>query len=195
MNSLRLEKGIPLFGKDFTKDHSVLEVFGTDNKFIQLDEKQDFAGRDVLVKQKETGMLYNARGGFYGAEGGRLRFLKSYMISDDGLDTDPVGNEPIYLKGTDKCVGFTTSGSYGFNVCKSVGMAYGYDYRCPVLRSQGIEFQSQADLDNADMEVDILGKRRPFVWLEKPLFAAAGARDKMAKAAAAGGDGGVKQRA
>merc|ERR1719163_2474128 len=52
MNSFRIEKGVPLFGKDITKDHNALEA-GLD-RFIKLD-KGDFIGRDALKKVLEEG--------------------------------------------------------------------------------------------------------------------------------------------
>merc|ERR1712050_444382 len=53
MNSFRIEKGIPLFGKDITKDHNAWEA-GLD-RFVKLN-KGDFVGRDALVKAKAEGL-------------------------------------------------------------------------------------------------------------------------------------------
>merc|ERR1711975_213117 len=52
MNSFRIEKGVPLFGKDITKDHNALEA-GL-GRFVKFD-KGDFIGRDALLKVREDG--------------------------------------------------------------------------------------------------------------------------------------------
>merc|ERR1719478_1558610 len=52
MNSFRIEKGVPLFGKDITKDHNALEA-GL-SRFVKLD-KGDFIGREALLKLQEAG--------------------------------------------------------------------------------------------------------------------------------------------
>lgn len=102
MNTMRMEKGIPLFGKDFTKDHSALEA-GLE-RF--LDMKKDFIGKDALQAELK--------------KGGPKR--KLVMLEVDSDNVDCIGNEPIYVG--DKLVGFTTSGAFG-HVCHK-SLCYGY---------------------------------------------------------------------
>jgi len=102
MNTMRLEKGIPLFGKDFTKDHTALEA-GL-QRFLCMDK--DFIGKEAIKKEL--------------AQGGPKRRLA--MLEVDTENVDVVGNEPIYVGTT--CVGFTTSGAYGHMCHKSICFGY-----------------------------------------------------------------------
>merc|ERR1712232_356656 len=77
MNSFRIEKGVPLFGKDITKDHNAFEA-GLD-RFVKLD-KGDFIGRDALAKVKEAG-------------GPTRKLVKLEVTGADNVDV--VGNESI----------------------------------------------------------------------------------------------------
>lgn len=101
MNTMRMEKGIALFGKDFTKDHSALEA-GLD-RF--LDMKKEFVGKEALQAELQNG-----------------RKRKLVMLEVDSNDVDCIGNEPIYVG--DKLVGFTTSGAFG-HVCHK-SLCFGY---------------------------------------------------------------------
>jgi len=108
MNSFRIEKGVPLFGKDITKDHDAWEA-GLD-RFIKLD-KGDFVGRDALKKVKD--------------EGGPNRKMMKLEVVGAG-DLDCTGNEPLRCVETGKVVGFTTSGTWGCLANKSVLFGYVY---------------------------------------------------------------------
>jgi dimethylglycine dehydrogenase len=108
MNSFRIEKGVPLFGKDITKDHDAFEA-GLD-RFIKLD-KGDFIGRDALKKVKESG-------------GPTRKIMKLEVVGAGDLDC--TGNEPLRCAETGKVVGFTTSGTWGCLANKSVLFGYVY---------------------------------------------------------------------
>jgi len=109
MNSFRIEKGVPLFGKDITKDHNALEA-GLD-RFVKLD-KGEFIGRAALQAVRD--------------EGGPTR--KSVMLEVKvGADpVDVVGNESIRCPETGKVVGFTTSGTWGMLTDKSLALGFVY---------------------------------------------------------------------
>jgi dimethylglycine dehydrogenase len=108
MNSFRIEKGVPLFGKDITKDHDALES-GL-GRFVKLD-KGDFIGRDALLKvQKE----------------GNTRKAVKLEVAVGSDDVDCVGNEPIRCAETGKVVGFTTSGTWGCLSKKSLALGFVY---------------------------------------------------------------------
>merc|ERR1711979_118509 len=111
MNVFRIEKGVPLFGKDITKDHNAFEA-GLD-RFVKLD-KGDFIGRDALAKVKEAG-------------GPTRKLVKLEVVGADNVDV--VGNESIRCPETGEVVGFTTSGTWGCLSGKSValGVVYGPD--------------------------------------------------------------------
>jgi len=58
-DTLRFESKLPLYGHELTKDISPLEA--NLGYFIDL-EKDDFCGKDALVKQKENGIPRSLRG-------------------------------------------------------------------------------------------------------------------------------------
>jgi len=109
MNSFRIEKGVPLFGKDITKDHDAWEA-GL-HRFIKLD-KGDFIGREALAKIKDAGGPT------------RKLVMLEVMVGDEQVDC--TGNEPIRCPESGKVVGFTTSGVWGCMAGRSVALGYVY---------------------------------------------------------------------
>jgi len=109
MNSFRIEKGVPLFGKDITKDHDAYEA-GLD-RFIKL-EKGDFIGREALLKVKEAG--------------GPTRKMVKLEVAVGEEPVDCVGNEPIRCPSSGAVVGFTTSGTWGCLAGQSLALGYVY---------------------------------------------------------------------
>jgi len=107
MNSFRIEKGVPLFGKDITKDHDAWEA-GLD-RFVKLD-KGDFIGRGALKRIKDEGAV--------------TRKLVNLEVSVGSDAIDCVGNEPLRCVDTGKVVGFTTSGTPGLLSGKSLALGY-----------------------------------------------------------------------
>jgi dimethylglycine dehydrogenase len=158
MNSFRLEKGIPLFGKDFTKDHSATEV-GLAGRFVKP-EKGEFTGKKAIEYELTTGNRFPHEGETESP--GKLRKLVSYHLEGNG-EVDTVGNEPIFDTASGQCVGFTTSGAPGWMCGKTVGMGYVYE-------GAGM-----------DLEVQLLDKRVKLVVDEKPLVETWGQRQRAAK--------------
>ena len=68
----------------------------------------------------------------------------------DADSSDAIGNEPIYHNG--KIVGVVTSGGFGHRINKS--LAFGY-------------VDSDKSEKNIELEVEILGKRRKALILDK----------------------------
>jgi sarcosine dehydrogenase len=103
INSLRLEKGYRAWGADISPDETPLEA-GLDFA-VKWDKPIPFLGQDALLKQREAGV--------------RKR-LVSFVLEDP----EPVlwGGERIYRDG--RCVGYTTSGSYGHTVGGAVALGY-----------------------------------------------------------------------
>jgi glycine cleavage system aminomethyltransferase T len=193
MNSMRLEKGIPLFGKDFTKDHSALEV-GLHPKFVKLDKPTDFVGKEALKKELAD------------AESGATKLRKLVMFEIDlaaGVDmgkafsytgearendtdiADCTGNEPLFDNKTGKCVGFITSGAPGFCTGQSVAMGY-----VP---------EEMAKEGAADLSVELLGVRYAAIVRDKPAMLSWGPRQKLLKKqreqqGSLGGGGSVPER-
>jgi glycine cleavage system aminomethyltransferase T/glycine/D-amino acid oxidase-like deaminating enzyme len=103
INSLRLEKGYRAWGADLSPDDTPLEAglgFA-----IAWDKPGGFIGRDVLLKQKPTG-------------------LKRQLVIFTLQDPEPMlwGSEPIYRDG--KPVGYTASGSYAHTLGAAIAMGY-----------------------------------------------------------------------
>merc|ERR1712232_1263470 len=156
MNSFRIEKGVPLFGKDITKDHNALEA-GL-GRFVKLG-KGDFIGRDALVKVLE--------------EGGPKRKLVMLEVDVGDEELDVVGNEPLRDVETGKVVGFTTSGTWGALTNKSVALGY-----------IGPDGGSDRWVDGYRVKVDLLGKRYDAFVREKAFMDPAAVRDRKAAASA-----------
>ena len=86
-------------------------------RFIRTD-KPDFIGREASLSKKQRGER-----------------IKLVYMEVENIDSDCVGNEPVYSGG--RVVGLTTSGGYGHAVGKSLAFAY-VD---PAMTAAGTEFQ------------------------------------------------------
>ncbi|MGO1118004.1 GcvT family protein [Rhodovibrionaceae bacterium A322] len=102
MDSMRLEKTYRLWGTDLNAENTVLEA--SMNRFVRLN-KENFIGRDALVRQQEAGVPN--------------QFV---TIEIDADDADPFGSEPIFIDG--EVVGRGTAGGYGHYVKKSLMLGY-----------------------------------------------------------------------
>jgi len=103
MDSMRLEKGYPIWAHDLTTEHSVLEA--NLGYFVKMD-KGDFEGKRALELQKEEGIT-----------------KKLVLLEIDSPDSDAAnGMEPVYVNG--EVVGMCTSGGFGHRTQKSLALAY-----------------------------------------------------------------------
>ena len=101
-NSLRLEKGYRAFGVDMTYEHDPYEAglgFA-----VKLD-KEDFLGRDGLVKRSGTAPA---------------RLLSCLTLSTPAEVV--LGKEPVYEG--DTCVGHVTSGAFGYTIDRAIAYAW-----------------------------------------------------------------------
>ena len=99
-DTLRFEVGLPLYGNELSKDISPIEAgLGT---FVKTG-KEDFIGRDAILKQKENGVPYK----IVGLE------LDDRAIPRHGYD----------ILCNDKVVGHVTTGYSSISTGKSVAMA------------------------------------------------------------------------
>jgi len=103
MDSMRLEKGYPMWGHDLTTEFSLLEA---NMGFFAKFDKGEFEGKDALLAQKEAGVKQ------------KLVTLELHSTDVDAC----VGMEPVYCDG--KVVGKVSSGGYGFRCEKSLALAY-----------------------------------------------------------------------
>jgi dimethylglycine dehydrogenase len=124
MDSLRIEKGYRYWRVDLSTDYTALEA-GL-NRFVNLN-KGPYPGRDALVRQQQEGVP------------------RAFVtVECDVKDSDPWGNEPLYVNGA--MVGRTTSGAYGYAVGKSLALAY---------------IQKGHEAPGTALEIELLGERRP----------------------------------
>jgi len=101
-DSVRLEKGYRLWGSDIHTEYNPLEAgLG----FALKLDKDDFLGKEALLKIKENG-LKRKLSRMYFDEPGRIVMGKELILSND------------------KTVGYVTSSNYGYTIGK--GIAYGY---------------------------------------------------------------------
>jgi len=102
VDSLRLEKGHPLWGADLSPDYTPLEA-GLDSA-VYLD-KGDFIGREALLAQRERGLR---------------RRLVMFALEDP----EPLlfQSEPIYRDG--ELLSANTHGAYAHTLGRAMGMGY-----------------------------------------------------------------------
>jgi len=106
MRMLRIEKFIPFWGEELTADTTPNES----NKTFKVKfDKEYFIGKEVLVKQKNEGVL---------------KRLVQFHLEDFNKDRDiwPWGGEAIYRNG--EFVGFVSSTAWGFTLQKMVALGF-----------------------------------------------------------------------
>ena len=131
MDSLRIEKSYRMIGAELSIEYAALES-GLE-RFVRLD-KGDFAGRNGLLAWQQRGFA-NA-------------FVT--LAVDSPPNTDPLGNNPIYLGG--ELVGRSTSGNYGFRLQQSLALAMVR----PELATVGTR-----------LDIEVLGERCPAQVIEE----------------------------
>jgi 4-methylaminobutanoate oxidase (formaldehyde-forming) len=137
LDSLRMEKGFREWGSDLRPDFTPYESALAHT--VKL-EKEDFLGRQALVRQLEDGLT---------------RKLVTFALEDP----EPLlyKGEPIYRN--EKIVGYLTHGAYGHFIGTAVGMGY-------VENPDGIDDEWIA---SGNYEIDVEGKRIPArVYLTAP---------------------------
>jgi dimethylglycine dehydrogenase len=99
VNSMRIEKGYKAWSAELTNELNMLEA---DMQRFFSAKKADFVGRAATLAEPP-------------------RPLKIVYAEVDAADTDARGGEPVLADG--RCIGVTTSGSYGYRVEKSLVFA------------------------------------------------------------------------
>lgn len=147
VDSLRLERGFKHWPSDIDPDNSVLEAgLGFAVKF----DKDDFLGKEALLKQKQKGLK-----------------RKLYVFTID--DSEPLiyHDEPIYRNG--ELLSSNTHGAYGHFLKCSVGMCY-------LENAEGI---SDEWVSNGSYEIGVSGKKYPITVHLKAPYDPKGERTKM----------------
>jgi len=115
-DTLRLEMSYPLYGHDLDADHTPLEANAS--KFV--DFSKDFIGREVLIKEKQSGP---ARRLIYFQADSRRSPRNGFAILDQGRQ-----------------IGLVTSGSFSPTLGVGIGMGYvagSCDLGTPLIVKQG----------------------------------------------------------
>jgi 4-methylaminobutanoate oxidase (formaldehyde-forming) len=103
LESMRLEKGYRLWGKDILPTTTPLEA-----GFERLvDWDHEFIGRDALLQSRDAGPE---------------RLLVSLALDPDRLNAYPHQYDPIYRN--DQLVGYVAAGGFGHTLNRSVALAY-----------------------------------------------------------------------
>ncbi len=103
LESMRLEKGYRLWGKDILPTHTPLEA-GFDRV---IDWDHDFIGREALLRVKDAGPE---------------RLLVGLALDPDRRDAYPHQYDPVYLG--DELVGHIAAGGFGHTLDQAVALAY-----------------------------------------------------------------------
>ncbi len=102
MNAMRLEKGYPAWGLDFTTERTPIE--SSIEKLVKLDERE-FVGREALQRHDA-----------------RPDEKRMALVEITGVGPDPFYSHPVFLH--DKVIGIVTSGAYGHRTEKKLALAY-----------------------------------------------------------------------
>ncbi len=102
MDSMRIEKGYQIWGRELTTEYSALA--SNMGYFVKLD-KGEFDGRAAVAAEKRHASSH-----------------KLVLLEVQAGPADALGSEPVFHDG--QLVGLTTSGSYGYRVEKSLAMAF-----------------------------------------------------------------------
>ena len=128
MQSLRIEKGLPLAGPDISDDelHTPFH-FGLD-RWIRFD-KHDFVGREALLREQSRGLSERWVGLVLDGELAARPGALIYSVDDISSQTRTVksgvrAGEPIPLKSSGHLVGRVTSSAKGHSVGKMLALAF-----------------------------------------------------------------------
>jgi aminomethyltransferase len=127
MQSLRLEKGLPLYGPDISEEVTPFHL-GLD-KWIRF-EKRDFIGREALLRVQERGIMERWAGLIVDSEvplkmGDRLYAVTDVAVFKDYIETGPEAGQPEdAVKAGMQEVGRVTSSYRGHSVGKMLAVAY-----------------------------------------------------------------------
>ncbi len=127
MQSLRIEKGLPLYGPDISEEDTPFHV-GL-SRWIRL-QKRDFIGRDALLRIQERGLERRWVGLTLESEVPAAAAAKVYSVGDVATFREVVETgaeageyEDAVMPG-DRQIGRVTSSAMGHSVGKMLAMAY-----------------------------------------------------------------------
>ena len=131
VNTMRIEKGYKAWGSELTNELTMIEA--DMRRFINF-KKDEFVGKQATLDAPER----------------PVRIIYGEMDADT---VDPRGGEPILVG--DRCIGMTTSGSFGHRVGKSLF----FGAVDPAFADAGMRF-----------DIQVQGERRPAMVLDQPAY-------------------------
>jgi aminomethyltransferase len=127
MQSLRIEKGYPLYGPDISEEYTPFHV-GL-GRWIRFD-KRDFIGREALLRVQEVGLEHRWVGQTLESEVPAPAGAKVYSVGDvatfrEMMETGAeAGDYEDQLLPGDRQIGHVTSSAMGHSVGKMLALAY-----------------------------------------------------------------------
>jgi len=165
MQSLRIEKALPLAGPDIPIDESRTPFHLGLDRWIRFD-KYDFVGRDGLLRMQEQGINERWVGLIIESEiparaGAPVMAVSDLAPQRRVRKTGERAGEPIEPKSAGTQVGTITSSVKGHSVGKMLALAY---------------IQTSHTFGGAQLMVNVEGESRPAKVVPTPFFDPAGAR-------------------
>jgi aminomethyltransferase len=165
MQSLRIEKALPLAGPDIPDDESRTPFHVGLDRWIRFD-KADFVGREALLRQQEMGVSERWVGLHVESDiapraGARVTAVADFAPQRRARKSGTRAEEPIEQKSSGAQVGTVSSAARGHSVGKMLALAY---------------VQTTHAFPSAQLMVDVEGDLRPAKVVPIPFFDPAGMR-------------------
>ena len=170
MQSLRIEKALPLAGPDIPLDESRTPFHLGLDRWIRFD-KHDFVGRDGLLRVQEQGIAERWVGLMLDSDiparpGARVMAVSDFAPQRKTRKTGERAGEPIEQKMPSAQVGVISSSTKGHSVNKMLALAY---------------VQTSHTYAGCQLMVDVEGEARPAKVVPTPFFDPSGARLRGSK--------------
>ncbi|MFB6117235.1 FAD-dependent oxidoreductase [Halosegnis sp.] len=133
LDSLRIEKGFRLWGKDLHTEHTPYEA----GLGWAVDTDTDFIGKDALTEPTAAA-----------ADGGEPRHEVACLTLDDPEATI-LDNRPVFAPGEDESLGYVHSAEYGY----TAGACVAYTYLPPAYAEPGTDLEVLFEGDRYDATV------------------------------------------
>jgi aminomethyltransferase len=170
MQSLRIEKALPLAGPDIPMDESRNPFHLGLDRWIRFD-KHDFVGRDGLLRVQEQGIQERFIGLVLESDiparaGARVMAVSDVASQRRSRKTGERAGEPIEQKTASAQVGLVSSSAKGHSVGKMLALAY---------------VQTSHAYAGCQLMVDVEGDPRPAKVVPTPFFDPSGTRLRGSK--------------
>ena len=170
MQSLRIEKALPLAGPDIPTDESRTPFHLGLDRWVRFD-KHDFVGRDALLRVQEKGINERWVGltlesDIAARPGSRILAVADFAPQRKQRKTGERTGDPIEQKTQGTQVGVVTSSAKGHSVGKMLALAY---------------VQTTHAYTGCQLMIEVEGEARPTKVVPTPFFDPAGTRLRGSK--------------